>query len=221
MMAIRTDMQRSGNAHVTKFACIVADPPWKVGAGRSIGRYEVHDGVQVFGVVDQSSRRLAYPSMSVADIAALDVQSVAAESCHLYLWTINRYVPESYEVARAWGFTPSTLLTWAKAPMGGGLGGDAFGLSSEFCLFCRRGKAPALSRVGRSWFDWKRPYFNGAPRHSAKPPEFFEMVESVSPGPRLEMFARGPRAGWGVWGNEVPSDVEIGTGACEDGKDVP
>lgn len=192
-----------------KYACIVADPPWKVSAGRTIGRYEVRDGVQTFGVVDSSARRLAYPSMSVGEIGALNVQSVLPDAAHLYLWTVNRYVEDAYGVARAWGFKPSTLLTWAKAPMGGGLGGDAFGLSSEFCLFCRRGKAPALSRVGRSWFDWKRPYVNGAPRHSAKPPEFFAMVESVSQGPHLEMFARSPRAGWHVWGNEVTCDVNV------------
>lgn len=148
--------------------------------------------------------------MSVANIAALDVDSVANKDAHLYLWTINRYIEASFGVVRAWGFEFSTMLTWAKTPMGGGLGGDAYGLSSEFCLFCRRGNAPALSRIGRSWFDWKRPYFNGAPRHSAKSPEFFSMVEAVSPGPRLEMFARSPRAGWSVWGNEVPCDVEIG-----------
>lgn len=192
-----------------RFSCIVADPPWRVGAGRSIGCYDVQDGKQVFGVTDNAARKLAYPSMSVNDIASLGVEAIAHKDAHLYLWTINKYVEQSYAVARAWGFQPSTLLTWAKATMGGGLGGDSFGLSSEFCLFCRRGSATALSRVGRSWFDWKRPYFNGAPRHSAKPPEFFTMVEAVSPGPRLEMFARSPRAGWAVWGNEVACDVDL------------
>jgi N6-adenosine-specific RNA methylase IME4 len=190
-----------------KFSCIVADPPWRVSAGRSIGIYEMRDGRQLFGVSNNAARRTAYPSMSVDQIAALRVP--AADAAHLYLWTINRYVEDAYRVARAWGFAPSTLLTWAKTTMGGGLGGDAYGLSSEFCLFARRGSLPADERISASWWQWKRPYRNGAPRHSAKPPEFYAMVERVSPGPRLEMFAREQRDGWSVWGNEVPSDVQI------------
>lgn len=191
------------------FACIVADPPWRVKAGRTIGKYVVADGRQLFGAVDQKARATAYPSMSVEAISALPVDQLAASNAHLYLWTINAYVPEAYAVARAWGFKTSTLLTWAKKPMGGGLGGT-FGLSTEFCLFCRRGTLAAKRRVTGSWFPWKRPYdARGKPKHSAKPPESFEMIESVSPGPYLELFARAPRPGWVVWGNEVVSDVQV------------
>jgi N6-adenosine-specific RNA methylase IME4 len=100
------------------------------------------------------------------------------------------------------GFKFSTLLTWAKNPMGGGLGG-CYGISTEHVLFCRRGSLQSTARVSTTWFNWKRPYDKrGKPRHSAKPPEFFAMVETVSPGPRLEMFARDPRLGWSSWGNE-------------------
>ena len=188
------------------FATIVADPPWKLKAGRPLGRYVVQGGKQLFGPRGDAARDTPYPSMSVAEIAALKIP--AADDAHLYLWTVNRYVADAYSVAAAWGFTPSTLLTWAKRTMGGGLGG-AFGISTEFCLFCRRGTLPAKRRVNRSWFAWKRPYKNGYPQHSAKPPEFLDLVESVSPGPYLEMFARVRRPGWSVWGNEVQSDLEI------------
>jgi N6-adenosine-specific RNA methylase IME4 len=194
---------------MTHYATIVADPPWKVAAGRSIGRYEVAGGRQTFGVTSNAARPLAYPSMSVSEIAALPVAGIAAVNAHLYLWTVNRYLRDAFDVMRAWGFTYSTTLVWAKRPMGGGLGG-CYGLSTEYVLFGRRGTLPALSRVGRNWFDWKRPYDErGKPRHSAKPSDFFRMVEAVSPGPRVELFARTARSGWSSWGNEVSSDAGV------------
>jgi N6-adenosine-specific RNA methylase IME4 len=182
------------------YSTLVVDPPWKVAAGRSIGRYEIVDGKQPFGVTDNAARKLAYPSMSVDEIKALQIP--AAENAHLYLWTINKYVPRAFDVMHAWGFDYSTTLVWAKRPMGGGLGG-CYGLATEFCLFGRRGRLAARDRVPRNWFDWKRPYKNGYPHHSAKPPEFYAMVEKVSPAPRIDMFARRERDGWDVWGDEV------------------
>jgi hypothetical protein len=75
-------------------------------------------------------------------------------------------------------------------------------------LFCRRGSLKAHGRVGGTWFNWKRPYDErGKPRHSAKPGNFITMVEEVSPGPYLEMFARENRPGWDAWGNECESIV--------------
>lgn len=198
------------NKAVVQYITIVADPPWKVAAGRSIGRYEhLQDGRQAFGVTDNKARKLAYPHMTLDQIKALPVKQLAADNAHLYLWTINRYLRDAFVVAESWGFKFSTMLIWAKAPMGGGLGGDAYGLATEYCLFCRRGTLAAKERIGRNWFDWKRLYRGGYPQHSAKPPEFMDMVERVSPGPYLELFARGNRAGWDCWGNECDSvDIE-------------
>lgn len=191
------------------FSCIVADPPWKVTAGRAIGRYEMVGGKQISGVTDNSARKLAYPSMTVSDIAGLPVSRVAAENAHLYLWTVNKYLKDAFDVISAWGFKYSTTLVWAKAPMGGGLGG-CYGLVTEYCLFARRGSLNATARIGRNWFNWKRPYDSrGKPKHSAKPPEFYEMVEQVTPGSKLEMFARSAREGWSSWGNEGFCDINL------------
>jgi N6-adenosine-specific RNA methylase IME4 len=185
---------------MSQYATIVADPPWKVMAGPLNGR-------EGFGDATGASRPLAYPSMTVEAIAALKVP--AAADAHLYLWTTNGYLRAAFDVAEAWGFKYSTTLVWAKNLMGGGLGG-AYGISTEFCLFCRRGTLATLRNVGGTWFNWKRPYDErGKPKHSAKPPEFYAMVDQVSPGPFLEMFARERRLGWDAWGNEVQSDVEI------------
>lgn len=187
---------------MNRYATIVADPPWKVMAGPLNGR-------EGFGDATGSSRPLAYKSMSVDSIKALRVADVAAKDAHLYLWTTNGYLREAFDVAAAWGFKYSTTLVWAKNLMGGGLGG-AYGISTEFCLFCRRGSLPTLKNIGGTWFNWKRPYDErGKPRHSAKPGEFFAMVGQVSPGPYLEMFARDKRLGWHSWGDEIASDISV------------
>ena len=179
----------------TGFKCIVADPPWQL----SIGRQRTANGpVKTAWKEPRYSERYAlkYPTMTIGEIESLPVSAVAGGVAHLYLWTINAHVEAAYRVARAWGFRPASLLTWAKSPMGLGLGGT-FCNTTEFCLFARRGTLPANKRIETTWWHWKRG------RHSAKPEAFQDMVETVSPGPYLELFARRPRPGWTVWGNEV------------------
>lgn len=189
---------------MTLYSTIVADPPWDVMAGPAGAPYLLDaDGVQRWDKVSRPSRPLAYPSMTVDEIKALQVP--AANDAHLYLWTTNGYLRQAFDVIEAWGFTYSTTLVWAKNLMGGGLGG-AYGISTEFCLFARRGSLKAHGRVGGTWFNWPRPYDGrGKPMHSAKPAAFIDMVEQVSPGPYLEMFARDNRLGWDAWGNECLS----------------
>lgn len=164
-----------------QFGTIVADPPWEVGAGPG-------------WLTSGKSRLLTYPMLTVEEITALELP--AAMDAHLYLWTINRYVRDAYDIAEAWGFEPSTLLVWAKAPHGLGPGGT-YALTTEYALFATRGAVAASRRVDTTWFQWKR----GA--HSVKPDAFYALVESISPGPYLDLFARRPREGWVVWGDEV------------------
>jgi N6-adenosine-specific RNA methylase IME4 len=90
--------------------------------------------------------------MTVAEIAALPVREMADTSAHLYIWTINAYVEETYEIARAWGFKKSTLLTWCKKPNGIGLGGT-YSLTTEHVLFARRGTCPAAERIDSTWWE--------------------------------------------------------------------
>lgn len=174
-----------------KFRCIVADPPW-----------QLDTGPKVFGgTIEKGHDDLAYSQMSVEEISKLGVANLAGDDAHLYLWTTNRYVESSYAVARAWGFKPSVLLVWAKKPHGVGLG-DAFRLTTEFILYARRGNLKELKITSTTWFEWPRG------KHSEKPQEFYELVESMTPAPgrqkdRLEMFARKQRPGWTVWGHEA------------------
>lgn len=177
---------------MTRYRTIVADPPWEV------GRTSTN-----WGRVDRAPIVLDYPTMDVEDISALPVADMAEADAHLYLWTINAYVEDTYTIARDWGFRPVRLLTWAKQPIGMAPGGT-FSSTSEFVLFCRRGSLKALEKVDRSWFDWPRQQ-----RHSAKPEAFMDMVERVSPAPRLELFARRQRLGWDTWGDEALEHVVV------------
>lgn len=185
------EMPKSPPLPDDQFRCIVADPPWKLDTGPD-----------TFGGTGESGHdALAYAQMSVDQIKALEVQKrtpddVEDDGAHLYLWTTNRYLERAYGVARAWGFKPSVVLVWAKEPRGVGLG-DTFRLTTEFVLFCRRGKLDHRRIVPTTWFNWPRG------RHSEKPAEFYSLVESVTPGPYLEMFARKKRDGWIAWGDEI------------------
>lgn len=106
---------------LNKYAVIYADPPWQTKAGRGFAGYKTFDGVQIFNSLDTKSRELSYPSMTVDEIAALDVKSISADNAHLYMWVTNQYILEAKRVIEAWGFKYSTSIIWSKTPMGGGI----------------------------------------------------------------------------------------------------
>lgn len=166
-----------------KYSVLYVDPPWEVKAGPDWGSGE-------------ESKDLLYPTLSLEEITNLPVSSLSAENAHLYLWVINKYIQESYDIVRKWGFEPSCLLTWTKPAHGMGLGGT-FIQTTEHLLFCRKGTLEAKKRIDTTWFHYKRG------RHSEKPQEFRTMIEEVSPGKRIELFAREKVKGWDSWGNEV------------------
>lgn len=166
------------------YSTIVVDPPWKyVEGGPTTGFARM--------------RPPPYEMMSVQEIKELPVRLLAAANAHLYLWTTNKYLRESFAVAEAWGFKHSQTLVWCKTPRGIGPGG-AYSNTTEFVLYCRRGSLPYEARADSTWWHFPRR------EHSVKPPEFLEIVEQISPGPYLELFARSAREGWDGWGNEYP-----------------
>jgi N6-adenosine-specific RNA methylase IME4 len=193
-----------------KYRTIVADPPWPfTGTG---ARTESHSK---WGASAGTESKTPYAVLTVDEIAALPVSDLAERDAHLYLWTFGAFIPRAYDVARAWGFVPSALLTWCKEPMGLGFGG-AFVPSAEHVLFCRRGVLPHKTRWRSTWFQFKRPGYNQpgygpGPAHSAKPDGFLDIVEQVSPGPYVELFARRHRLGWDVWGNESANTASLET----------
>lgn len=140
--------------------------------------------------------RLGYPTLPISEIVTLPVNDISDDNAHLYLWTTTRLLRDAYTVAEAWGFRVGTVLVWAKPSRGFGLG-DAFQSNVEFVLFGRRGHLRPKRRAESSWFGWNR----GS--HSTKPDAFFDLVESVSPGPYLELFARRTRMGWDAYGDAL------------------
>lgn len=133
----------------------------------------------------------------------MPIADLVADDAHLWLWVTNATLRDGYDVAEAWGFTVRSPLTWVKFRLGLS---NYLRNSTEHLLFATRGKAPVLNRSQPTWIN--------APvtDHSHKPEEQFALIERVSPGPYLELFARrrpSSTAAWSVWGNEVSSDVQV------------
>ena len=260
-----------------KYRTIVADPPWPIG--------DFPEWADGDGFIPTP-----YPTMTLEEITALPVRDLSDNvdhDAHLYLWTIDQLLEESFEVARRWGFHHSATLIWCKQTIGTGLGG-IWPNNVEFVLFCKRPKVTtrpdvlsltsaladaaeragvtrrdvdahmgtsdmggwwlsriehrcacptneqwprlkellrlddsldalvaelnarkgtnppvSLTRTPGRWFNWPRG------RHSEKPEAFLDLVEQVSPGPYLELFARRNRLGWDTWGNESLVHAEL------------
>lgn len=186
---------------MSEYATILADPPW---------RFDNRRGK----VSPEHGRLMRYPTMSLDEIKALSVSSVAADNAHLYLWVPNALLAEGLDVMAAWGFTYKTNIVWHKVRKDGGSDGRGVGFYfrnvTELMLFGVKGRMrtgqPARSTVNLI-AERKR-------EHSRKPEGQYELIESCSPGPYLELFARHHRDGWAQWGNEIHSDpIEVLEGA--------
>jgi len=179
-----------------KFATVLADPPW---------RFQNRTGK----VAPEHRRLNRYETMKVQDIADLPVASHLAETAHLYLWVPNALLPDGLRVMESWGFTYKSNIIWHKLRKDGGSDGRGVGFYfrnvTEVLLFGVRGKNARTLAPGRSQVN----YIGTRKReHSRKPDEQYDLIESCSPGPFLELFARGERKGWTVWGNQADEDYE-------------
>lgn len=177
-----------------KFSTVMADPPWRF-KNRT-------------GKVAPEHRRLSrYPTLSLEEICDLTVPEHLRDTAHCYLWVPNALLPDGLRVLDAWGFQYKSNLIWHKVRKDGQSDGRGVGFYfrnvTEIVLFGVRGKnartlAPARSRVN---------LFSSRKReHSRKPDEQYEIIERCSPGPFLELFGRGIRDGWTVWGNQANED---------------
>lgn len=176
-----------------RFATVLADPPWRF--SNSTGK-----------VAPEHGRLFRYPTMTLDDICALPVPMVADTGAHLYLWVPNALLAEGLKVMEAWGFTYKTNIVWHKIRKDGGSDGRGVGFYfrnvTELVLFGVRGKNMRTLQPGRRQVNLlatrKR-------EHSRKPDELYDIIEACSPGPFIELFARGARRGWASWGNQASS----------------
>lgn len=160
------------------FQTIVIDPPWDWGDEGDINQF--------------GRARPDYHTMPIEEIEKLPIDKIADNNCHLYLWVTNRSLPKAFRLIEAWGFRYITCITWVKPYFGMG---NYFRGSTEQVLFAVKGSQPLKRKDVGTHFE--------APRgdgHSAKPEEFYTLVESCSYGPYIDVFGRKERNGWSVWG---------------------
>jgi N6-adenosine-specific RNA methylase IME4 len=173
-----------------KFHTILADPPWQ---------FQNRTGK----MAPEHKRLTRYETMQLEDIMGLPVSDVAEETAHLYLWVPNALLPEGLKVMEAWGFKYKSNIIWHKIRKDGGPDGRGVGFYfrnvTELILFGVRGKNARTLAPGRSQVNFLATQKR---EHSRKPDEFYDIVESCSPGPYLELFARGQRKGWDAFGNQ-------------------
>ncbi len=179
-----------------KYQTIYADPPW---------RFQNRTGK----VAPEHKRLARYGTMKLEEIKQLPVAEVADEKCHLYLWVPNALLPEGLEVMEAWGFSYKTNIIWEKVrkdgmPDGRGVG-FYFRNVTEILLFGIKGDKNRTLDPGRTQVNLIRSMKR---EHSRKPEEFSALIESCSSAPFLELFARGNRDGWDMWGNQATEDYE-------------
>jgi N6-adenosine-specific RNA methylase IME4 len=179
-----------------RFSTILADPPWQF-QNRT-------------GKVAPEHKRLArYGTMTLDQIQALPVSTIANDRAHLYLWIPNALLPEGLAVMKAWGFQYKSNIVWHKIRKDGGSDGRGVGFYfrnvTELILFGVRGKNARTLAPGRSQVN----YISSRKReHSRKPDEQYPIIEACSPGPFIELFARGDRHGWFGWGNQADESYE-------------
>jgi N6-adenosine-specific RNA methylase IME4 len=169
------DDQRS-DPLIGTYRTIAIDPPWAYS--------------------NKATRNAAanhYRTMTQDELENLEVP--AADDCHLYLWVTNNFLRDGLDLLESWGFAYKTMLTWVKPQFGLG---NYFRSATEHVLFGLKGSLPTNGKDVPNWFKANRT------KHSEKPDLFYDIVERVSPEPRLEMFARRRRlSGWDVWGHEA------------------
>ena len=174
-----------------RFATILADPPWQF--ANKTGK-----------VAPEHKRLSRYSTMALEEIIALPVGRLASSTAHLYLWCPNALLPQGLLVMKAWGFTYKANIVWHKVRQDGGSDGRGVGFYfrnvTELILFGVRGKNARTLAPGRRQVNLlatrKR-------EHSRKPDEQYTIIEACSPGPFLELFARGTRDHWVTWGNQA------------------
>lgn len=171
------------------YRTILIDPPWQqqLTAGFTHTKNKRPD-------------KLPYPTMTVEQIAALPIQSLAAENAHLWLWTTDQFLPAGLDLVKTWGFKYMKPVHWIK-PSGCG----AWWVSrTQTVLFAYRGKLDMKEKLKPNVL------FANAQKHSEKPQCSYELIEAVSHPNRIELFARQPRAGWTSVGDGIDGqDINV------------
>lgn len=189
-----THIDLLASAKGKKFGTILADPPWQ---------FQNRTGK----VAPEHKRLNRYSTMTLDEICELPVNDISAEKSHLYLWVPNALLPSGLQVMEAWGYRYISNIIWHKIRKDGGSDGRGVGFYfrnvTEILLFGVKGKDVRTLDPGRSQVNMIQ---SRKREHSRKPDEQYKIIEECSWGPRLEMFSRGKRKGWSVWGNQATDE---------------
>lgn len=185
----RADLLNFANGR--RFKTVLADPPWQF--------------LNRTGKMAPEHKRLSrYSTMTLDEISALPVAQISDDPSHLYLWVPNALLPEGLAVMKAWDFSYKSNLIWHKIRKDGGPDGRGVGFYfrnvTEIILFGVRGKNARTLQPGRTQVNFMATQKR---EHSRKPDEQYNLIETCSPGPYVELFARGKRENWAVWGNQA------------------
>jgi len=176
------------NFPTEKYNTIVIDPPWDISMAGSRS------------VRPNFAKELHYKTMTLDEIKQIPICQIANKGCHVYCWTTNKMLRQTFDVLESWGVNFHLCLVWIKpsaiTPC------FAYKFATEFCLLGFYGK-PMQNFIGAGKLNWIEK-FQKQGKHSSKPDEFYNLIEQMSPAPRIDIFARQEREGWDVWGNEVP-----------------
>jgi len=174
-----------------RFSTIVIDPPW-----------DWSDE----GDINQLGRaKPDYSTMTIGQLMKMPIDKISAPNSHLYLWITNRSLPKGFQLMEKWGFRYITCLTWCKPSIGMG---NYFRGSTEHVLFAVKGSLPLKRKNIGTWFTAKR-----GKKHSEKPDEFYNIIETCSPRPRIDIFSRKNRKNWITWGTENQLDTASANGS--------
>lgn len=174
-----------GPIHPRVFKTILADPPWDKQQSGALGAQN------------------HYSLMSLERIKGMPIAELAAPDAHCWLWVTNATLRDGYDVLEAWGFIPRSPLTWIKPRFGLG---NYLRNATEHLILGTRGKAPVRYKAQPTWM------FAPLQDHSHKPEEQYAVIERISEGPFLELFARRrppSNADWSVWGNQIDADIVL------------
>lgn len=172
-----------------KYKTIVIDPAWTPEQGST---WKTR-------FTDKARPQKHYKTLSLEELKKIELP--IEKQAHVYIWVVNQHIDWGYELAKHWGLDVIQFFTWCK----NGLGVGRFQCNTEHILVCRKGTRHGnpFGMSNGTWFQWDRG------KHSEKPKEFYELIERISPEPRLDMFARTERTGWDVWGDEVSNSIII------------
>jgi len=173
-----------------QFATILADPPWPQKLmGRRNRPRDPHN-----------ARSLPYSTMGLEEIRALPIATISEPGTHLWLWTTNQFLRQGFEVMEAWGFRYLAPIHWIK-PSGAG---NYFIHRTQTLLFGYKDLCRFPLERYKANLIFAKPGI-----HSQKPDAAYELIESISPSPRVELFARIRRENWSAWGDEIESDIAL------------